>query len=137
MFSFPPARTWKPGVPAHQEYYTFTNNAWHPIEVSGSTEPPGLETPKSFQFSVLSWNIDFMRPMDHTRMTAALKHLHSLVQGQAKPHVIMLNEMVVSDLDLIKHTDWVRLNYNITDVSNLHWESPGYGTTPFPPQPLY
>jgi tyrosyl-DNA phosphodiesterase 2 len=127
---FPTIQSWKKGEPAHQEYFTFTNDAWYPIEAQGSTSPQGLETPKSFQFSVLSWNIDFVRPLDDARMSAALKHLHSLVIGQANPNIIMLNEMTRSDLALIKSTDWVRLNYNITDVSPLHWESPGYGSHP-------
>ncbi|KAL2261890.1 hypothetical protein VTK26DRAFT_3046 [Humicola hyalothermophila] len=131
-----PIPTWTRGVPAHQEYFTFTNNAWHPVEVTGPTEPRDNGTPQPFQFSVLSWNIDFMRPMPHARMAGALKHLHSLVDGQPNRHVIMLNEMVVSDLDLIRHTDWVRTGYNITDVSNFHWESPGYGTCMLIPRSL-
>lgn len=124
---FPRTPTWKRGEPAHQEYFTFAGGAWHPIETTGSTNPPGSETPTSFQFSVLSWNIDFMRPLEAARMSAALKHLHSLVSGREGTSIIMLNEMVESDLQLIKAADWVRQGYQITDISADHWESPRYG----------
>jgi tyrosyl-DNA phosphodiesterase 2 len=128
MFSNLSTRNWKRGKPAHQEYFTFNDGLWYPIEVQGSTVPPGSETPDSFRFLVLSWNIDFMRPEDDARMASALKHLRSLVSGQADPSIIMLNEMTEGDLRLIKRADWVRRDYNITDASTVHWESPGYGT---------
>lgn len=79
-------------------------------------------------FSVLSWNIDFMRPLADARMSAALKHLESLVAGRTTPSVIMLNEMMDSDLKLIQSADWVRKDYNLTDISGENWELPhGYG----------
>ncbi|SPQ27653.1 be34ec7d-0e68-46fe-bb6a-05f4e13c29ca [Thermothielavioides terrestris] len=133
---FPAIHTWRRGEPARQEYFTFKDGLWHPVEVQGSTIPPGSETPASFQFSVLSWNIDFMRPHGDARMTGALQHLHSLTSRHAQPSVIMLNEMTEGDLKLIKSADWVREHYNITDASPGHWESPGYGTTMLVPRAL-
>jgi tyrosyl-DNA phosphodiesterase 2 len=124
---FPAIHSWKRGELAPQEYFTFRDAQSWPVEVQGTTDPPGGEAPKSLRFTVLSWNIDFMRPQDDARMSAALNHLHSLVQDKPTPHVIMLNEMTKSDLTLIKLADWVREGYNITDASTLHWESPGYG----------
>ncbi|KAK4233180.1 Endonuclease/exonuclease/phosphatase, partial [Achaetomium macrosporum] len=129
MFSNFSARILKRGEPTHQEYFTYKDNLWYPIEAQGSTVPPDSETPGSFQFSVLSWNIDFMRPEEDARMAAALQHLRSLVSGQADPSIILLNEMTEGDLRLIKMADWVRQSYNITDASTDHWESPSYGTT--------
>ncbi|KAK4157475.1 be34ec7d-0e68-46fe-bb6a-05f4e13c29ca [Chaetomidium leptoderma] len=124
---FPAIHSWKRGEPAQQEYFTFRNGLWYPVEIQGSTIPPGAETPRSFRFSVLSWNIDFMRPLGDARMSAALKHLQSLVSGKPDPSIIMFNEMTKSDLGLIKRADWVRDGYNITDASTEHWEAPSYG----------
>jgi len=121
-------RPWRRGEPAPQAYYTFRNGIWHPIEVEGTTCPPGATTPTSFRFSVLSWNIDFMRPCGDARMTAALDHLHGLVRDDPNPAVIMLNEMTRDDLKLIKKAEWVRDGYNITDVGVDNWESAGYGS---------
>ena len=39
----------------------------------------------------------------------------------------MLNEMLVSDLELIQAQSWVRNEYNLTDVSDEFWESGYYG----------
>lgn len=118
-------RQWRRGEPAPQAYFTFSNDAWHPIETQELAYPPATEVPLSF--SVLSWNIDFMQPLADARMRAALKHLYSLVVGRTGQSVIMLNEMVGSDLKLIGSTDWVRRDYNMTDVSTENWELQRYG----------
>ncbi|KAK3680726.1 Endonuclease/exonuclease/phosphatase [Podospora appendiculata] len=79
-------------------------------------------------FSILSWNIDFMRPLADERMKVALAHLRSLVERAAtRPSIIMLNEMVDPDFDLIQMEDWIRQGYRITDSSTQHWQS-DYGT---------
>ncbi len=134
---FPSIHSWKRDEPAPQEYYTFRDGEWWPVEAQGSTVPPGSETPRSFRFSVLSWNIDFMRPHDDARMSAALQHLRSLVARKPDhPSVILLNEMTGSDLTLIKQADWVREGYNITDATTDHWESTVYGTCILVPRAL-
>ncbi len=133
---FPTIRSWRRGEPAQQEYFTFWDGEWWPVEPQGSTIPPGSETPRSFRLSVLSWNIDFMRPRSDPRMSAALQHLEGLVHNTDHPCVILLNEMTVTDLDLIKRAGWVREGYNVTDVSPDHWESPGYGTCMLVPRAL-
>jgi tyrosyl-DNA phosphodiesterase 2 len=130
---FPTINSWRRGEPTPQEYFTFRNGLWYPVEAHlGSAAQASAETPRSFQFAVLSWNIDFMRPEDDARMSAALKHLHSLVADKPHPSVIMLNEMTKTDLALIKRADWVREGYNISDATTDHWESPTYGK-PSPP----
>ncbi|KAK4042284.1 hypothetical protein C8A01DRAFT_33633 [Parachaetomium inaequale] len=140
---FPAINNWRRGEPTPQEYFTFRNGLWYPVEahLGSSTAPAGPETPvtpRAFQFAVLSWNIDFMRPEDDARMSAALKHLQSLVADKPHPSVIMLNEMTKSDLALIKRADWVREGYNISDATTHHWESPTYGkplfSSPLPPK---
>ncbi|AEO61608.1 hypothetical protein MYCTH_2311932 [Thermothelomyces thermophilus ATCC 42464] len=129
--------TWKRGELTPQEYFTFRDGAWHPVEAQGSAVLPGRETPPStFQFSVLSWNVDFMAPEGDARMSAALKHLGSLVAGNPNPSVIMLNEMTPPDLALIKLADWVREGYDITDATADHWESSIYGTCMLVPRAL-
>ncbi|KXX80789.1 5'-tyrosyl-DNA phosphodiesterase [Madurella mycetomatis] len=125
---------WRRGEPAPQAYFTFANDVWHPIETPELAYPPATEVPLSF--SVLSWNIDFMRPLADARMKAALKHLDSLVAGRASQSVIMLNEMVDSDLKLIGSTDWVRRDYNMTDVSTENWELQCYGTCMLVPKSM-
>ncbi|KAH6850965.1 Endonuclease/exonuclease/phosphatase [Chaetomium sp. MPI-CAGE-AT-0009] len=133
---FPTIQSWKRGELAPQAYHTFRDGLWYPVEAQGSTVPAGATTPRSFQFAVLSWNIDFMRPEDDARMASALKHLHGLVADKPVPSVIMLNEMTKPDLKLIKNATWVREGYNITDVNTDHWESATYGTCMLLPRSL-
>lgn len=121
---FPPPGVWERGRPVPQDYLSFKNGYWIPVGTKGVT------TPKSFRFSVLSWNIDFMRPLGDARMESALNHLHSLVSGKADPQIIMLNEMVPSGLSQIASTDWVRRGYNMTDVTADNWQLPNYGKHP-------
>ncbi|GAB1313303.1 hypothetical protein MFIFM68171_03513 [Madurella fahalii] len=125
---------WQRGEPAPQAYFTFINDAWHPIGTQALANPPATGVPLSF--SVLSWNIDFMRPLADARMKAALQHLDSLVTGRTGESVIMLNEMVDSDLELIGSTDWVRRHYNMTDLSAENWELQGYGTCMLVPKSM-
>lgn len=77
-----------------------------------------------------------MLPFTDERMSVALKHLESHVKASASPTVIMLQEMLVSDLELIKAQPWVTSSYNITDVDSTHWESGHYGTVTLIPQAL-
>lgn len=139
---FPTMHRWKRGEVEPQEYYTFRNGLWYPVEAaqgSGSGSCSGSDsetvTPRSLHFAVLSWNIDFMRPQGEARMAAALGHLSSLISAKPRhPSIIMLNEMTQSDLRLIKRAEWVRAGYHMTDVSPDHWEG-SYGITSYATHP--
>ncbi|KAK3321442.1 Endonuclease/exonuclease/phosphatase [Cercophora scortea] len=126
MFGQFSASQWTHGVPAPQPAFECApqgewKKAAFPIPHDESSSAP-------VSFSILSWNIDFMRPLADERMKVALSHLRSLVdQSVTHPSIIMLNEMVDSDLDLIQSEDWIRRDYRITDNSTQHWES-DYGT---------
>lgn len=86
---------------------------------------------------MVSWNIDFMLPYPDERMKAALNHLHSLTTTQtSNPTIILLQEMLESDLALIQAQSWIRSGYNMTDVDNTHWESGHYGTVILIPKSL-
>ena len=84
----------------------------------------------------MSWNIDFMLPFTSERMLAALNHLQSLITSNPHPTIIMLQEMLESDLLLIQSQPWIRQQYNLTDISNNHWESGHYGTVTLTPKSL-
>lgn len=107
-----------------QSYFTFQADSWNPVDVSKTDPPKGLNTP--LEFSILSWNIDFQRGYSEIRMQAALNHVHSLVKDQSIPSFIMFEEMEECDLDLIQEEEWVRKDYNVTDISNQFWQRPGY-----------
>lgn len=77
-----------------------------------------------------------MLPFTDERMVVALKHLESHVKASSNPTIIMLQEMLASDLELIKAQAWVASAYNITDVDDRHWESGHYGTVTLIPQSL-
>lgn len=78
-------------------------------------------------FSIISWNIDFMRSFTRERMVVALSFLQQYVDSIAKPTVIMLSEMLVSDLTIIQAQPWVRSGYVMTDIDAQFWESGYYG----------
>jgi len=95
------------------------------VTAQGTTKPAGREPAKDFEFSVYSWDIDFEIPA--TGMSAgSAEHLGTLVseqQVQNMPNTIMLNEMIASDLELIKDIDWVRSGYYITDRLPKNWRA--------------
>lgn len=124
---------WKRQERFSQPYYSYstTEKIWR--EVSDFKSKASQPTSK---FSILSWNIDFMLPFAEERMVVALKHLESHVKASSTPTVIMLQEMLDSDLELIKAQPWVTSGYNITDVDNRHWESGYYGTVTLVPHAL-
>lgn len=88
------------------------------------------------KFAVLSWNIDFMLPFADERMRAALKHVESHVTGTPAPAIVMLQEMLESDLALIQAQPWIQANYNLTDIDARDWESGHYGTCTLIPKTL-
>ncbi|KAK3314953.1 hypothetical protein B0H66DRAFT_583707 [Apodospora peruviana] len=77
------------------------------------------------EVSILSWNIDFMRILPNARMKAALAHLRSLVEGETQRSIIMLNEMVMSDLNLIQSADWIQRGYR--QVFRVHYDATNMG----------
>lgn len=107
--------------------YDTSNDSWRKANPSGSRS-----TITSFR--VLSWNIDFMLPYTSERMQVALDHLNSLVKASDISAVIFLNEMLVSDLELIQAQNWIREAYYITDVDDTFWESGHYGTVTLTPR---
>ncbi|KAL4949547.1 Endonuclease/exonuclease/phosphatase [Aspergillus filifer] len=93
---------------------------------------PSAEGAQAEKIHLLSWNIDFQATAAEERMTAALKYLSELQTNHdtndGSPTVIMLQEMVPSDLQLIQQASWVREKFYITDITGSQWMS-SYGTT--------
>ena len=77
-----------------------------------------------------------MLPYTDERMLPALEHVQSHVAANSMPTIIMLQEMLETDLTLIQSKDWVRNNYNVTDIDNRFWESGHYGTCTLIPKVL-
>ena len=63
-------------------------------------------------------------------MTAALNYLESITRNMSpnSPVIIFFQEMVPSDLELIKSFLWIQSSFVLTDVSPYNWLS-SYGTT--------
>jgi tyrosyl-DNA phosphodiesterase 2 len=86
------------------------------------------------RFGLITWNIDALVPHAEARMAGALEYLESLCKQQqtsseTPPLVILLQEMLESDLAQIQQADWIRRNFYVTDLTTEFWESPFYGTT--------
>ena len=125
--SFP----WIRDAPHSQPYFSYSipDDVWassNSVPAHASPEPTALE-----QITLLTWNIDFMLPLTHERMAAALSYLQYLVEtsiAPSSPTIIFLQEMLVSDLHLIQSTSWVRERFHLTDLDSTFWESGYYGT---------
>jgi hypothetical protein len=115
---------WVRGKPSPQPYFRFVDGAWRRAGQHSSIDDVSV-SPAAF--SIMSWNIDFMRSLEAERMKVALSHIRDLVARAANPSIIMLNEMVDIDLGLIQAEDWVQRDYNVTDISRQYWESDMYG----------
>ncbi|KAK3344002.1 Endonuclease/exonuclease/phosphatase [Lasiosphaeria hispida] len=105
-----------------QQYHIFDQGSWASVPSGPCREIAALNS-----FSILSWNIDFTRPLADERMKAALAHLKTLYRREGKPSILMFNECLDSDLQLMKGEDWIQQTYAITDVSIEHWTH-SYGT---------
>jgi len=116
--------TWERGQPVPQPYYTWHDGQWK-ARRSGAGQ--SASTTQDGFFSIMSWNIDFMRSFTNERMEKALSFLEQYISQISSPSIIMLNEMLVSDLRLIQGQSWVREKYHLTDVSEDFWESGYYG----------
>lgn len=134
----PAPAQWTPDQPCKQPYFTFSakGKTWvsserpatkAKVRNNAEGEALGLSPPI---LTILTWNIDFMRPLPNERMSAALSFLEtylssSIPSGNAV--VILLQEIVASDLHLIQSAPWIRQRFHITDRSPQNWAS-HYGT---------
>ena len=117
---------WKRGEPFPQPYYTWHDGRWQAGNSRPEQEVPASRAADS-SFTIMSSNIDFMRSFTRERMEKALAFLEQYIGQISRPSVIMLNEMLVSDLEVIQAQGWVRDGYSLTDVSDEFWESGYYG----------
>lgn len=117
---------WTRGEPFQQPYFEFTDGAWKRRNPLSSPKANTGSSSEVGRFSILSWNIDMMRDLSYQRMRVALSHLRTHLDGKAEPAAIMLNEMVDTDLELMKLTDWIQRDYYMTDITEENWEG-GYG----------
>lgn len=113
---------WQRGHPFTQTYFTWQDNDWKPYTANLEHQPTSLGS-----FSVISWNIDFMGSFTRERMVVALAFLKTYIDKISKPTIVMLNEMLVSDLVIIQAQPWVRSEYVVTDIDAQFWESGYYG----------
>ncbi|EXJ57130.1 hypothetical protein A1O7_07474 [Cladophialophora yegresii CBS 114405] len=129
-----PSHPWKRQERFDQPYFSFSpqTSSWQEVESSKDTKTESAVS----TFSVQSWNIDFMLPYADERMLPALKHLRSHVSGTPLPTIIMLQEMLETDLALVQAQSWVRENYYLTDIDKQYWESGHYGTCTLIPKAL-
>lgn len=127
------ALPWRRGEVVKQPRFRWNGDSWNTFQphqapiVKNHNNANGL--------SIVSWNIDFMRSYPKERMSSALEYLRRLVEGNASA-VIMLNEMLTSDLALIQKQAWIQSNYDMTDISDDFWESGYYGTCMLIPRSL-
>src|ERR1700742_2363375 len=101
-----PSHPWARQERYAQPYYSFSSSEGSWQEASPSN-PSGNSAASAGRFSILSWNIDFMLPYTDERMAAALKHLESHVGATSLPTIIMLQEMLETDLILIRAQPWI------------------------------
>lgn len=127
---------WELDEPCNQPYHKWFESTkgndgnWHAIDPSSGNKPTAATKPIK-SLALYSWNIDFMLPFPDSRMTAAIRHLESLVAQQPAPTatVIFLNECLKSDLQLITSDPWIRRLFQVTDMDGTYWQSGHYGTT--------
>lgn len=143
MLESKPHPPWQAEEAFPQPYYTFSKDtkAWDAVSsITSSTGNDSFagEGPGEQGFRLITWNIDCLMPFGEERMAAGLEYLSTLYQrctssggtyeSRDVPLVIMLQEMLTSDLAAIQATPWIREHFYITDVSNEFWASAYYGT---------
>ncbi|KAF2439645.1 hypothetical protein P171DRAFT_339571, partial [Karstenula rhodostoma CBS 690.94] len=113
--------------PRPQPFYYYNGSSW----VSSSPKYPskGAIFPTK-NLRVISWNIDMLIGFAEERMSAALEHLSTLVEGTSKdvPVVIFLQEMSQSDMQQIRDAPFIQHRFHITDLDERNWLGPLYGT---------
>lgn len=121
----------------HQNYAAFSQlqRKWKrirttPLPLQSSPSPKSLQSDfhnhVPDHLTILSWNIDFMRPMANERMSAALSYLRNYISHCPANIVILLQEMVRSDLTLILKSSWVRSQFYVSDTTPENWRT-AYG----------
>lgn len=65
-------------------------------------------------------------------MICALSFLQQYIEQIPNTVIVMLNEMLVSDLVLIQDQSWVRDKFFVTDIDSQFWESGYYGKSSYP-----
>ncbi|KAK3048581.1 hypothetical protein LTR09_010076 [Extremus antarcticus] len=123
---------WNYDEPAKQAWhgYSTEDRRWQSIEQGNSTTAATSDGASVSKLALYSWNIDFMLPFADSRMTAAIRHLESLVTklDEATASVVFLQECVASDLELLANDSWVREHFALTDLGLENWQSGHYGT---------
>lgn len=115
---------WTRGKATPQPWFAWqSESSWQPLEA----DPGDPETSPVSKLSVLSWNIDQFRAFENERMTRALTFLEDYVSKLPSSPLIMLNEMLVSDMQIIQRQQWIRNGFYVTDESHTFWESSRYG----------
>lgn len=121
--------------PCGQPFFTFdheskkwiSSTSFESTSVIRNDGSLGLSHPA---LTVITWNIDFMKPLPDQRMKEALSYLHGNILSSVPPKnavIILFQEMTQSDLDLIRHCHWVQRNFHITDPDPHNWRV-DYGT---------
>ena len=123
---------WQREQPYEQPYYSYEDGIgkWHEVRL-GQTASTDAVTPSGsdFNFHLITWNIDMLAPLANPRMRTATKYLSQLCRTKyTGPLVILLQEMLESDLEILQSSAWVRDRFYMTDISNDFWESGYYGT---------
>jgi tyrosyl-DNA phosphodiesterase 2 len=132
---------WTRNEPHVQSYYMYSieKEVWLPYSSAGhefrGSEDISSTTPIK-TLMLYSWNIDFMLPLPTERMSAALAHLESLIfpssssstTPPAIPTLILLQELLLTDLILIQSMPWIRSHFHLTDPDSTNWESGYYGS---------
>ena len=127
--SFP----WTRDKPYAQPYFTYCpdRSTWLP-PTDDAVLPQPLST-DLHSLTLISWNIDFMLPLTSPRLSAAVSHLKACLlpspsSPPAVPTILFLQEMLVSDLEQLQSTPWIRDYFHLTDLDDTYWESGYYGT---------
>ncbi|KKK19798.1 hypothetical protein ARAM_003376 [Aspergillus rambellii] len=125
-----------------QPFYSYNHDPgrqeWQPARSSSNSSVSHGESQQvaAGVLRLITWNIDFQIPAANERMSAALQYLAQLLynnpdQNHDIPTVIFFQEMVLSDIELIKDTRWIREGFYVTDTSgsatlviNVHQTQP-------------
>jgi tyrosyl-DNA phosphodiesterase 2 len=124
---------WTRDTPYIQPYFTYATDRKTWLPSTDTSAPPPSPSIDLCNIALITWNIDFVLPLTSARLSAALSHLKSLLfpslsSPPATPTIVFLQEMLVSDLQLLQSTTWVRENFCLTDIDDKYWESGHYGT---------
>jgi tyrosyl-DNA phosphodiesterase 2 len=123
---------WERDEPHPQPYYTFSQqkNGWVSMWPVSHPKDKAVDEDIPAKLSLYTWNVDFMLPHPNERMNAALAHLASIIRP-TRPSalaVMFLQEMLESDLTILRDHPGIRAHFYMTDITAEHWESGHYGT---------